>query len=240
LLQGFDQFRPVEAFVVEQLLGIRGGLEKPLFEVFANHWCAAAFAMTIIAKNLLARQGRVAVGAEIDGRHLLVCQPVFIELLKEPLRPTVIFRVRRNDFSPPVKGITHGAELPAHTFNIGIGPLFGVDVVFDGGVFSWQTEGIKTYREEDVIALHALEAGTGIRRRHGIPVTNVKVAGGIGQHGEGVELGFVRIALRLVELISLPACLPLGLDFFGSVSWYCGWVHHVLLLFLAVSCYSFP
>jgi len=99
--------------------------------------------------------------------------------------------------------------------------------MFDGGIFSRKTEGVKSHREEDIIALHALEAGACIGRRHGIPVTDVKVAGGVGQHGEGVELGFVRVGLRLVEFVSLPACLPLGLDYFGSVSWYCGWVHHV-------------
>ncbi len=176
LLQGLDELRPVEPFVVQQFLGVRGGLEEPLFQVFADHGRAAAFAVAVVAMHLLTRQGGIAVGAEIHRGHLLVCQPVFVELLKEPLRPAVILRIRRNDLRAPVEGVSHRAELSAHAFDVGIGPRFWVDLVLDRGVFSWQTKSIKTHREEDVVTLHALETRACIRRRHGIPVTNVKVA----------------------------------------------------------------
>ena len=226
LLQGLDKFGPVEPIIVEQLLGIGGSLKEPLLQVLADHGRAAAFAVAVIAVHLFSREGGVAIRAKVNGREFLVCQPMLVELLKEPLCPAVILGVRRNDFSPPVKRITHGAQLPAHAFNVGIGPFFGMDIVLDGSVFSRQTEGIETHREEYVVTLHALKAGTGVWGRHGVPMTDVKVAGRIGQHGEGVELGFVRVALRLVEAVRLPACLPLWLDLFGSISWYCGWVDH--------------
>ena len=176
LLQGFNQLRPIEPFIVQQLLGIGRGLEEPLFQVFADHGRAAAFAVAVVAMHLLTRQGRVAVGAEVHRGHLLVCQPVFVELLKEPLRPAVILRIRRNDLRAPVEGVSHRAELSAHTFDVGIGPRFWVDLVLDRGVFRWQTKSIKTHREEDVVTLHALETRACVRRRHGIPVTDVEVA----------------------------------------------------------------
>ena len=63
-----------------------------------------------------------------------------------------------------------------------------VDVALDGGVLGGQTEGIEAHREQDVVALHAHEAGAGVRRGHGVPVADVEVARGVGQHRQRVVL----------------------------------------------------
>ena len=68
-----------------------------------------------------------------------------------------------------------------------------------------------------LIALHPLVAGVDIRGRHGVPVADVEVAGGIGEHGEGVPLGAGVVVLDLVELILGPLLLPLFFDFLRLV-----------------------
>ncbi len=64
-LQGLDRLGPVDAVEVQQFIGIFGGLEEPLLQVLLDDRRAAAFAVTVIAPDLLARQGRVAVRAPV-------------------------------------------------------------------------------------------------------------------------------------------------------------------------------
>ena len=229
-MQRTNKFRPINPIEAEQFLGIVGGTEEPLVQVLADDRRTAAFAVPVLTLYLLAGQRGIAVWAEVDRRKLLVGQPVLVELLKEPLGPAVILGVSRNDFSPPVKGVAHGFELAAHFFNVGISPGLGMNLVLDGGVFRWEAERVETNWEEHVVALHALKARAGVRRSHRVPMPDVKVTRGIGQHGKGVKLGLVRVTLGFVQAIRLPAGLPLGLDFVGFVMRYAGWVHHFVLL----------
>jgi len=92
-LESLDKFRPVETFVIEQFLSVGGCLEKPLVQVFANNGRATAFAVTIFALYLLARQGGVTTGAKIDWGELPVSQSILVELVEEPLRPAIVFWV---------------------------------------------------------------------------------------------------------------------------------------------------
>ena len=64
-----------------------------------------------------------------------------------------------------------------------------MDVALDGSILGRQAKGVKAHREQDVVAVHAHVARAGIRRRHRIPVTDMQIAGGIGQHGQGIVLG---------------------------------------------------
>ena len=50
-----------------------------------------------------------------------------------------------------------------------------MDSAADGGVFSWQAEGVETDGVQHVITLHALEPGMAIRGRHGVPMTDVEI-----------------------------------------------------------------
>ena len=104
------------------------------------------------------------------------------------------------------------AQLAAHVGDVLVGPCLGVDAALDGGVLGRQAEGVEADREEHVVAAHAHVAGAGIRGRHGVPVPDVQVAGGVGQHGQGIELGARGIDAGAVQLIGLPLRLPLGFD----------------------------
>ena len=59
-------------------------------------------------------------------------------------------------------------------------------LLLDRRIFGGQTEGVKAHREQDIVALHALEARAGIAGRHRVPVADVQVSGRIGQHRHGV------------------------------------------------------
>ena len=114
---------PVHAVVVQQFVGILGGAEEPLLQVLLDDRRAAALAVAVIAPDLLARQGGVAVRAEIHRRHFAVGQPVLVELDEEPLGPFVIFRVAGDGLAPPVEHGAHRAHLLAHVLDILVGPL---------------------------------------------------------------------------------------------------------------------
>ena len=206
--------------IVQQFVGISGDAEEPLFQVFLDDRRAAAFAVAVFAPDLFARQGGVAVRAEIHRRHLAVGQAMLVQLDEEPLGPFIVFGIRRNRFAPPVEHGAHRSASGAHLLDILIGPLLRMDAALDGGIFSRQTEGVEAHGEEDVVAVHAHEAGACICRRHGIPVTDVQVAGRIRQHGQGVVLGFVGINIGMVQAIGFPFCLPfrfnLGLGYSRS------------------------
>ena len=64
-LQGLDAFGPVDAVEVQQFIGVFGGLEEPLLQILFDDRRAAAFAMTVIAPDLFARQRGVAIRAPI-------------------------------------------------------------------------------------------------------------------------------------------------------------------------------
>ena len=139
------------------------------------------------------------------------------QLDEEPLGPLVVFRVGRNSLTPPVEHGAHRAHLLAHVGDVLICPLFRMDAVLDRRVFGWQAERVETHREQHVVALHAHVAGACIRRRHGVPVTDVQVAGGIRQHGQRVVFGSFRIDIGMIQAVGLPFGLPFRFDFLGYI-----------------------
>ena len=198
-LQGLDMLRPIQLAVIQKLFGISRGSKKPLFEVLADDRRFAAFAMAVFALHLLTRQGGVTAGAKVDRRHALVSQAGFQELQEPPLRPAVIFGVGGDKLGAPVKTVAHHAQLFVHALDVGIGPLFGVDAALDGGVFGGEAKGVMTDGKENVIAAHAHKTRAGVGRGHGIPVADVKVAGWVSKHGQGVMLGSVRFLSQPVR-----------------------------------------
>ena len=143
---------------------------------------------------------------------------MFVELLEEPLRPFVILRRAGDGFALPVEHRAHAAHLLTHVFDVGVGPLPGVDVACDGGIFSGQPKSIETHGEEHIVATHAHPAGAGVRGRHGEPVSDMQFAGWIRQHGHGVVLGFAPVDAGAVELAFFPLALPFDFDFVWLIS----------------------
>ena len=89
----------------------------------------------------------------------------------------------------------------------------GVDAALDGGVLRRQAEGVEADGQEDVVAVHAHEARSRVRRRHDVPVADVQVARRVGVHREQVVAGprLVR-QVGVVEPELFPALLPARLD----------------------------
>ena len=179
--------------------------------------------------HLLAGQGGVAVGAEIYRRFFLVSQVVLKKLYKEPLSPAVVLRFSRDGLAAPVEHGTHGFELAAHILDIMKCPFLGVDAPLDGGVLRRQAKGVKAHREQDIVALHAFETSAGVGWGHSVPVTDMQVSGGVGQHGQGIKFGLFNIDIGMVDAVIFPAFLPFGFDFFRFIHGYTCRVRHVLL-----------
>ncbi len=173
--------------------------------------------MAVITVDLLAGQGGIALGAPINRAVFSVSQIMVVQLDKKPLGPAVIFRVCRDHFPAPVDHGTHAFQLGTHVFNILVRPGHGMNFPGDSSIFCWQAKGIKAHREHDIIALHALKAGPGIRGRHGIPVADMQIPRWIWEHGQGIKLLFTFIHIRLVEAVCLPALLPFGFYFLRVV-----------------------
>ncbi len=217
-LQRAHALRPVDAFKVQQLVGVLGNAEVPLVQILLDDRRLAALAMPVVAPHLLARQRGVAVWAPVHRRQFFISQPVLEQLRKNPLGPAVVLGVAAHGFAVPVPHGAHGAQLLAHVGDVAVGPLLGMDAALDGGILGGQAKGVEANRVHDVVAAHAQVAGACIGRRHCIPVANVQVAAGVGQHGERVKLGARPVHLCAVEAIALPALLPALLNLFGCVA----------------------
>ncbi len=171
-LHGLYSLRPLDAAVVQKLLGIFRNLEEPLLQVSFTNYCPASLTRAI-GQNLLISQHCLAVGAPVDGGLGTVGQPRLIELQEEPLRPLIVFWQTGDDLPLPVIDSTHAPELTAHILYILHGPVIGVDAPADSRILCGKPEGIKAHGVEDVITLHPLEAGMGIGGGHSKPVPDV-------------------------------------------------------------------
>jgi hypothetical protein len=88
-----------------------------------------------------------------------------------------------------------------------------VDVVLDRGVLGRKAEGVEADGQENVLALHPLEAGDGVGRRLDEPVADVQVARRVVVHRQHVVRRPARVGqVGAVQLELVPARLPAGLD----------------------------
>ncbi len=150
--------------------------------------------------------------APVHRSHGAISQPVLIEFQEEPLRPFIIAGVTGDRLTLPIPHCAHALQLPTHALDIGHCPLVRMDAVLDGCFLCWQTEGVKSDGEHDVVSLHTDIARFGIGWGHGIPVPNVQVTRSIGKHGQKVELWPRIILPGMVQSVCLPLFLPLGFN----------------------------
>ena len=137
---------------------------------------------------------------------------MLVELEEPPLGPAVVLRVGGGELAIPVEARAHLLQLAAHRLHVLVGPLLGVRLVLDRGVLRGQAEGVEAEREEHVVALHPLPARRRVARRHRVPVPDVQIPAGVGQHREEeVGLALVRVG-RAVEAVDRPAPPPARLD----------------------------
>ncbi len=204
------RLRPVHRAEVEQLLGVASDAEEPLLHHLLDNRLPGALILAI--DDLLIGQHRLERLRPVDQPLTAIGQVALEETTEEPLRPVIVGRVATDGFALPVEHRPHAAQLATHALDVGVGPRLGVDVALDGGVLGRQAKGVEAHREEDVVAAHAHEARPRVGRGHGEPVADVEVTAGVGQHGQGVVLGFIPIDLGPIQPGRLPLLLPLRLD----------------------------
>ena len=160
-LHGVDTVGPLDAAEVEEFVGIFCDSEEPLLEVSAGDGCGAAFAGAV-GEDLFVGEGGLAGRAPVGGGLVAVGEAGVEELQEEPLGPLVVVGEGGDDFTVPVVDSADALELAAHVFDVAHGPDVGVDAVLDGGVLGGEAEGVEAHRVEDVVALHAPEAGVDV------------------------------------------------------------------------------
>ena len=226
-LQHLHPFRPLHAAEIQQFFGVIGDLEEPLIQFLFDDRRAAAFAVAVFAPNLLARQGGIALRAEVHRGKCAISQSGFVQAQEEPLRPFVIVGIAGDGLTIPGKHGAHRAQLLAHVLDVRHRPGCGVNAALDCGIFRRQAKGIEAHGKEDVVALHTLETRGRVRGGHGVPMTDVQIARWIGQHGQKIPFGplFGRGACQFPGLIDarlIPSLLPFRLEFLRCVAFIHG------------------
>ena len=205
-------FRPVECVQPGQkLFRVVGDLEEPLRQVLAHDLRAAALAAAV--HDLLVCKHGLAGGAPVDGRGFAVGKSLLVQLQEHPLRPLVVVFFARLDLGGPVKHRAHCAQLTLHRRNVLLGGVLGVDARLDRVVLCGQAKGVKAHGLEHVVALHALEAGIGVRGPVVVPVPDMQLcAGRVGEHLQNIPLPAFRLLVKLIDLCLFPPSLPFSLD----------------------------
>jgi hypothetical protein len=217
-LHRLDRLGPFKAGEVEQLVGVLGRPQIPLLQIAFLDARAAAPAVAVRAFDLLAGQ-RAVVGAPVDRRLGAIGEARLEEFEEEPLVPAVVLGLAGHDLGVPVPTGAHRPQLAAHVVDVLEGPLVRVDLVLDRGVLGGQAEGVEADRLEDVLAVHAVEAAQGVRRRLHVPVPDVQIPRRVVVHREQVVLGLAVVGeVRVVEPELRPALLPARLDGRGLVA----------------------
>ncbi len=204
--------RPVYLAEVQKLIGILGNSEEPLLQHLLEHRCTAALTRAL-TNYLFISQHRLTFGTPVDRRLGPISQTSFIKLEEKPLRPFIVFGKAGDNLTVPIIYSPDALKLAAHILYIFHRPNIGMNPMIDSCVLRRQPESIKAHRMEHVIALHPLEPGMDIRGRHGIPVPDMEVTRGIGEHGQGIELRATVTLLDLVKSVNCPFLLPLLFDF---------------------------
>ena len=189
---------PVNLGKVEQFVGISGGAPEPLIQFLLDDRGAAAFAVAVLSPDLLPGQGGVALGAKVHRGLFAVGQAHIVQFQEKPLGPTVVAGQAGDGFSLPVEHGAHRFQLSPHVLDVGHRPFVGMDVVLDSGVLGREAKGVKAHREEDVVTLHTFVTGADVTWAHGVPVANVQVTAGIGEHGHSIVFGLVVVNHRAV------------------------------------------
>src|SRR5258708_21634397 len=104
---------PVELLqIVEKLIRIRGGLQKPLFD-FAD-FDERVFMPPAIAAvyHLFVRKHGATLGAPVDAALLAISEALFQHAQEKPLVPAIVFRLTRGNFAPPIVAEAESPQRP--------------------------------------------------------------------------------------------------------------------------------
>ena len=173
--------------IIEQLLRVVGDLEVPLREVALLDSAVAAPAFAF--RDLLVCENGLAVGAPVHRRLAALDKPALPELQKDPLAPTIVLGVARNDRAVPIVGQAHALEGRLLRLDVRVRPFRRVAVMLDGGVLGWQTESIPPHGVKHIEAAHLRVTGDHVADRVVAHMPHVDIARRIREHLEHVLLG---------------------------------------------------
>ena len=212
--------------IINQLVCVLRNFQHPLTLHLANYRAATALAHTI--DNLLVGK-TTFTGSTPVNRHLrLVGKSCFEQFQENPLGPLVIIRIRRVDFSLPVKGITKGLQLCFETCHIILRYFFGMYFIFNGVILCRQSKRIPSHRIQYVVALHPALPCHNIKSRVGTRMSYVKsLSGWIRKFYQSIVLRLAVIIRCLKCFFLFPDFLPFLFNFFWIIT-----LTHVLTSFL--------
>ncbi len=151
--------------VVYQSLRIGRDFEHPLRLHLPDDFAAAPLADAV--HDLLVGQHAFARSAPVDGHLFFVGEAALEKLQENPLRPPVVFRIRRVDFTGPIERKPKGLKLLPEPGDVLPGDDGGMNVVFDGVILGRKAERVPADRVQHVVALHAALARDDVHRRVG-------------------------------------------------------------------------
>ena len=132
---------------------------------------------------------------------------------KKPLLPSIIFGRAGGEFSVPVVSEAQSLKLPAHFCNIAFCPISRRHFFLYRGIFCRESKGVPSHGLQDILPHHALIACDHICNGVIAHMPHVKLAAGVGEHCEAIELftgGIDACGER-------AARLPRGLNFYFKV-----------------------
>ena len=208
-LHGQHALRPAAlqlGHVVQQPLGVLGGLEVPLGQLPLGDDGAAPLAGPV--DDLLVGQHGLVVRAPVDVRGLAVGQPALPELQEQPLGPAVVLGIGGVQPPTPVEAQPVPLERGRLGLDVGVRPLRRVGVVLDRRVLGGQPEGVPADRVQHVVALQLQVPGHDVAHHERLGVTHVQVAGRVREHVQHVAPLRRAVVGRHEGLVLGPVRLP--------------------------------
>ena len=199
----------------QQRVRVAGDAEEPLVQIAGAHLGRTAPAGAV--HHLLVGQHRLAGRAPVDGRPLAVGEIALEHAEEQPLVPAVVVALAGSELALPGVADPEPLELALHVGDVVERPALGVGAVLDGRVLGRHAERVPAERMQHVVPLHPPGPGDHVADHVVADVTDVRVAGRVGEHHEAVELGAVGILGHLERAGGPPPLLPLPLDSLGIV-----------------------
>ena len=163
--------------------------------------------------DLLVREHGVAARTPVDRRALAVGEPALEHLQEDPLVELVVLGQAGRDLALPRVADAEPLELPLHVGDVVERRLLGVRPGLDGGVLGRQAERVPAERMQHVEAAHPLHPRHHVADDVVAHVPDVRVAGGIGEHLQAVELRTRGIGVDLEGAPCSSTALPLLIEF---------------------------
>ena len=163
--------------------------------------------------HLFIGQYGLAFLAPVHLGFLSVGQTTLIHLEKDDLLPSVIVRMTGGNFPIPVITETHSLQLGFHGLDIVIGPGRGMNIVFDGGIFSRHPESVPSHGVKYIFSAHPFISGNHITDGIVSHMAHVDFSRGIRKHLQKIIFFFRGFFQYFENIVFIPVFLPFRLNF---------------------------